>query len=202
MLCCERMSGLTWQKGQSNSDDYSAQQWWTEAHLRISQHIKTWGRWAATAGGHIGFHFHQLRSESWSEAAVGTGSQLDTQKLERAKPGQMGLELCWLLNDADGWVTIWHKEHESMNPPCLVSTGWGWWRRSGECCTVQHTLSLLIQINNLSNATPHLSSADHAIVSWPQLAQSPVVTSRIIKPSQTGFMIIKMTSQYSATPFQ
>lgn len=89
--------------------------------------------------------------------------KLDTQKLERAQPGQMGLHLhlCWLLKHTDGRVRIWHKDHEAMNPPRLVSTVRGWvavvwetqdWRTSG----------LLIPINNLSNATAYLrTAADH-----------------------------------------
>ncbi len=69
----------------------------------------------------------------------------------------------FLLRHSDGRVRIWHKEHESMDPSCLVSTVqaggggvmvWGifsW-----------HTLGLLIPIEHCLNATACLSIvADH-----------------------------------------
>ncbi len=69
----------------------------------------------------------------------------------------------FLLRHSDGRVRIWHKEHESMDPSCLVSTVqaggggvmvWGifsW-----------HTLGLLVPIEHHLNATDNLSIvADH-----------------------------------------
>ncbi len=67
------------------------------------------------------------------------------------------------LRHSDGRVRIWHKEHESMDPSCLVSTVqagvggvmvWGifsW-----------HTLGTLVPIEHSLNATAYLSIvADH-----------------------------------------
>ncbi len=68
----------------------------------------------------------------------------------------------FLLRHSDGRVRIWHKEHESMDPSCLVSTVqagggvmvWGifsW-----------HTLGPLVPIEHRLNATAYLSIvADH-----------------------------------------
>ncbi len=69
----------------------------------------------------------------------------------------------FLLQHSDGRVTIWCKEHESMDPPCLVSTVqaggggvmvWGifsW-----------HTLGPLLPIEHRWNTTAYLSIvADH-----------------------------------------
>ncbi len=68
----------------------------------------------------------------------------------------------FLLRHSDGRVRIWRKEHESMDPSCLVSTVqagggvmvWGvfsW-----------HTLGLLVPIEHRLNATAYLSIvADH-----------------------------------------
>ncbi len=69
----------------------------------------------------------------------------------------------FLLQHSDGRVRIWHKEHESMDSSCLVSTVqaggggvmvWGifsW-----------HTLGPLVPIEHRLNATPYLSIvADH-----------------------------------------
>ncbi len=63
----------------------------------------------------------------------------------------------FLLRHSDGRVRIWHKEHESMDPSCLVSTVqagggvmvWGifsW-----------HTLGPLVPIEHCLNATAYLS---------------------------------------------
>ncbi len=66
----------------------------------------------------------------------------------------------FLLQHSDGRVRIWCKEHESMDPSCLVSTFqagglmvWGifsW-----------HTLGLLVPIEHHLNATADLSIVDH-----------------------------------------
>ncbi len=69
----------------------------------------------------------------------------------------------FLLRHSEGRVRIWHKEHKSMDPPCLVSTVqagglgvivWGifsW-----------HTLVPLVPIERRFNSTAYLSIvADH-----------------------------------------
>ncbi len=83
----------------------------------------------------------------------------------------------FLLRHSDGRVRIWHKEHESMDPSCLVSTVqaaggvmvWGifsW-----------HTLDPLVPIEHRLNATAYLSIvADHV---------HPFMTT--VYPSSDGF---------------
>ncbi len=72
-------------------------------------------------------------------------------------------ESWFLLQHSDGRVRIWLKEHESMDPSCLVSTVqaggvgvmvWG--------IFLWHTLSPLVPIKHCLNATAYLSIvADH-----------------------------------------
>ncbi len=67
------------------------------------------------------------------------------------------------LQYSDGRVWIWRKEHESMDPSCLVSTV----QALGGCVMVWgifswHTLGLLVPIEDRLNATAYLSIvADH-----------------------------------------
>ncbi len=112
----------------------------------------------------------------------------------------------FLLWHSDGRVRIWRKEHESMDPSCLVSTVqaggggvmvWGifsW-----------HTLGLLVSIEHHLNATASLSIvADHvhSFITTVYLS-SDATSSRImhhvtkIKSSQTGFLNMTMSSLYS-----
>ncbi len=69
----------------------------------------------------------------------------------------------FLLRHSDGRVRIWHKEHESMDPFCLVSTV----QAGGGGAVVWgifswHTLCPLVPIDHCFNATAYLSIvADH-----------------------------------------
>ncbi len=67
----------------------------------------------------------------------------------------------FLLRHSDGRVRIWHKEHESMDPSCLVSTV----HAGGvKVCGIfsWHTLGPLVPIEHRLNATAYLSIvADH-----------------------------------------
>ncbi len=101
-------------------------------------------------------------------------------------------------------VRIWHKEHESIDPSCLVSTV-----QAGGCGIMVwgiiswHTLGPLVPIKHCLNATAYLSIvADHV---HPFMAtvypSSDATSSRImhhvtkLKSSQTGFL--NMTIQLS-----
>uniref|UniRef100_A0A9J8C1B0 Transposase Tc1-like domain-containing protein n=1 Tax=Cyprinus carpio carpio TaxID=630221 RepID=A0A9J8C1B0_CYPCA len=69
----------------------------------------------------------------------------------------------FLKQHSDGRVRIWHKEHESVDPSCLVSTV----QAGGGCVMVWgifswHTLGPLLPIEHRLNATAYLSIvADH-----------------------------------------
>ncbi len=66
----------------------------------------------------------------------------------------------WFLLHSDDRVIIWHKEHESMDPSCLVSTVQGGVMVWGifSC----HTLGPLVPIEHHLNTTVYLSIvADH-----------------------------------------
>ncbi len=110
----------------------------------------------------------------------------------------------FLLQHSDGRVRIWRKEHESMDPCCLVSTVqaggggvmvWGifsW-----------HTLGLLVPIEYRLNTTADLSIvADHVhpfmTTVYPSSdAASSRIMHRAVKSSQTGFLNMTMNSLYS-----
>ncbi len=111
----------------------------------------------------------------------------------------------FLLRHSDGRVRIWRKEHESMDPACLVSTVqagggvmvWGvfsW-----------HTLGPLVPIEHRLNATAYLSMvADHVHPFMTTVyPSSDATSSRImhdvtkLKSSQTGFLNMTMSSLYS-----
>ncbi len=112
----------------------------------------------------------------------------------------------FLLRHSDDRVRIWHKEHESMNPFCLVSTV----QAAGGSVMVWgifswHTLGLLVQIEHRLNATVYLSIvADHVHPFMTTVYHLLMATSTRImhhvtklKSSQTGFLNMTMSSLYS-----
>ncbi len=109
----------------------------------------------------------------------------------------------FLLRHSDGRVRIWHKEHESMDPSCLVSTVqadgggvmmWGIFS--------MHTLVPLVPIEHCLNATSYLSIVtDHVHPFMTTVyPSSDATSSRImhhvtkLKSSQTGFLNMTMSS--------
>ncbi len=114
----------------------------------------------------------------------------------------------FLLRHSDGRIRIWRKEHESMNPSCLLSLLhslggdddvmlWGifsW-----------HTLGPLGPIEHRLNTTAYLSIvADHVHPFMTTVYPSPMGTSSRImhhviklKSSQIGFLNMTMSSLYS-----
>ncbi len=116
----------------------------------------------------------------------------------------------FLLWHSDGRVRIWRKEHESMDPSCLVSTV----QASGGGVMVWgifswHTLDPLVPIEHCLNATAYLSIvADHVhpfmTTVYPQCTHRLMATSSRImhhvtklKSPQTGFLNMTMSSLYS-----
>ncbi len=112
----------------------------------------------------------------------------------------------FLLQHSDGRVRIWCKEHESMDPSCLVSTVqagaggvmvWGifsW-----------HTLGPLVPIKHHLNTTAYQSIvAEHVHPFMTTVyPSSDATSSRImhhvtkLRSSQTGFLNMTMSSLYS-----
>ncbi len=110
----------------------------------------------------------------------------------------------FLLRYSDGRVRIWRKEHESMDPSCLVSTV----QAAGSGVMVWglfswYTLGPLVPIEHRLNATAYLSIvADHVhpfmTTVYPSsdgYFQQDNVTK--LKSSQTGFLNMTMSSLYS-----
>ncbi len=111
-----------------------------------------------------------------------------------------------LLQHSDGRVRIWRKEHESMDPSCLVSRV----QAAGGSLMVWkifswHTLGPLVPIEHRLNATAYLSIvADHVHPFMTTVyPSSDATSSRImhhvtkLKSSQTGFLNMTMSSLYS-----
>ncbi len=113
----------------------------------------------------------------------------------------------FLLRYSDDRVRIWRKEHESIDPSCLVSTVqaaggggvmvWGifsW-----------HTLGPLVPIEHRLNATVYQSIVAEHILPFMTTVypSSDATSSRImqhvtkLKSSQTGFLNMTMSSLYS-----
>ncbi len=109
----------------------------------------------------------------------------------------------FLLQHSDGRVRIGRKEHESMDPSCLVSrfrlvVQWFWVYFLGTLC---HTP--LVPIEHRLNATAYLSIvADHVHPFMTTVYPSSDATSsrimhHVTNASQTGFLNMKMSSLYS-----
>ncbi len=136
------------------------------------------------------------------EATIHTGSpKLDNKDWKNVAWSD---ESRLLLRHSDGRVRIWRKEHESMDPSCLVSTvqaggvmvrGMFSW----------HTLGPLVPIEHRLNATAYLSVvADHVhpfmtTVYHLLMANSSRIMHHVtkLKSSQTGFLNMTMSSLYS-----
>ncbi len=157
-----------------------------------AQHVEAWSRWATAAEDHTGCRSCQLRTGNG-----GYNSHRFT-KIGKTLPGLMSLDFCCDIQD--GRVRIWRKEHESMDPSCLVSTVqagggvmvWGifsW-----------HTLGLLVPIELRLISTAYLSIVDHVHPFRTTVyTSSDATSSRImhhatkLKSSQTGFLNMTMT---------
>ncbi len=164
---------------------------------------RTWSRSATAAEDHTGCRSGHLRTgnggynlqkahqdwtiEDWKNVAWSDGSR-------------------FLLRHSDGRVRIWRKEHESMDPSCLVSTV----QADGGGVVVWgifswHTLGPLVPIEHRLNATAFLSIvADHVhpfrtTVYHLLMATSSRITHHVtkLKSSQTGFLNMTLSSLYS-----
>ncbi len=126
---------------------------------------------------------------------------------QRAEENAWSDESWFLLRHSDSRVRIRRKEHESMDPSCLVSTVqaagaggvmvWGIYS--------WHTLGPLEAIERCLNATVYLSIvADHVHPFMTTVYHLLMTTSSRImhhvtklKSSQTGFLNMTMSSLYS-----
>ncbi len=95
---------------------------------------------------------------------------------------------------------LWRKEHESMDPSCLVSTVQAGGGGVMVCGIFSwHTLGFLVPIEHRLNATAYLSNvADHVhpfmnTVYHLLMTTSSRIMHRVtkLKPSQTGFLRTK-----------
>ncbi len=129
-------------------------------------------------------HLNVVRTTSWSSTAAedltgcrscqlrtGNGgynshrlTKIGKIDNRRFKNVAWSYESRFLLRHSDGRVKIWRKEHESMDPSCLVSTVQAGGRGGVMVWGIfsWHTLGLLVPIDHRLNATAYLSIvADH-----------------------------------------
>ncbi len=112
----------------------------------------------------------------------------------------------YLLRHSDGRVRICRKEHESMDPSCIVSTV----QASGGGVMVWgifswHTLSPLVPITDLLYTTAYLGMLlTMSVPLWLQcthllMSNSSRIMHHVtkLKSSQTGFLNMTMSSLYS-----
>ncbi len=115
-------------------------------------------------------------------------------------------EFQFLLQHSDARVRIWCKEHERMDPSCLVTTV----RAGGGGVLVRgifswHTLGLLVPIEHRLNATAYrVLLLTMYTPLWLQCTHILMATSSRkmhhftkLKSSQTGFLNMTMSSLYS-----
>ncbi len=108
-------------------------------------------------------HRVPLRSDKNSTRRIQFTQNHQNWTIEDWKNVAWSDESLFQLRHSDGRIRIWRKEHESMDPSCLVSTvqagGGGVMVWGIFYC---HTLSPLVPIEHCLNATAYLSIvADH-----------------------------------------
>ncbi len=112
----------------------------------------------------------------------------------------------FLLRHSDGRVRIWRKEHESMDPPSLVSTVkaaggvmvWGIfsWPSLGPLVPIEHRLNTTAYLSIVSDHVhPFMTTVYPSFDGYFQ--QDKGTMSQNLKSSQTGFLNVTMSSLYS-----
>ncbi len=106
----------------------------------------------------------------------------------------------FLLWHSDGRVRIWHKEHESIDPSCLVSTvqaagggGGGvmvWGIFSCTLSTVEHRLNATAYLNIVADNVHPLMTTVHHLLMATSSSKMHHVTK--LKLTQTGFLNMTM----------
>ncbi len=112
----------------------------------------------------------------------------------------------FMLRHSDGRVKIWHKEHESMDPSCLVSTVqvggggvmvWGifFWHTLGPLVPIEHHLNTTAWLSIVvDHVHPFMTTVYHLLMTTSSRIMHNVTK---LKSSQTGFLNMEMSSLYS-----
>ncbi len=111
----------------------------------------------------------------------------------------------FLLRHSDGRVRIWRKEHESMDPFCLVSTvqagggGVMWdifsWHTLGPLVPIEHRLNTPAYWSIVADHVhPFMTTVYHLLMATSSRIMQHVTK---LKSSQTGFLNMTMSSLYS-----
>ncbi len=121
----------------------------------------------------------------------------------------MSLDFCYFRCR----VRIWRKEHESMDPSCLVSTvqagaggvmvgGIFSWHTLGLLVPIEHRLNTTVYLSIVSDHVhPFITTVYHLLMYFQQdnapCHKAQIISDWFLKSSQTGFLNITMSSLYS-----
>ena len=144
--------GLSWYKGNIKSNNHS---FTTEVCIReslITQHIKSWGKWATAAENHIWCYSCQLRTGKW-------GNNLHRLTINDTRRSEKCCLVWWVListatlrwNGQNFASTTW--KHGSTLPYINVSG----WRYNGIWIFSWHNWGQLVPIYLCWNATAYPS---------------------------------------------
>ncbi len=166
-----------------------------------AQHIEPWSRWTTAAEDYTGCRSCQLRK---GNGGYNTHRLTKIGQIEDWKNVAWSDESRFLLRHSDGRVRIFHKEHESMDPSCLVSMVqaggvmmWGIfsWHTLGILVPIEHGLNAAVYLRFVADHVhPFMTTVTHLL-----MATSSRIMHRVtkLKSSQTGFLNMTMSSLYS-----
>ncbi len=154
----------------------------------MSISVAPWSRCATAAEDHIGWHFCQLRTESWGSSSRGLikfGRRLGKRSL-----------VWW---HSDGRVRFWSELHGSVLP-CHVSGCWWWSNGMGDIVFEPlSTNRALFKCHSLSEYNCCISISLGPQCSHLMMANSSRINCYVtkLKSSLTGFMNMTMGLLYS-----
>ncbi len=115
-------------------------------------------------------------------------------------------ESWFLLQHSDGRVRIWHKEHESIDPSCLVSTVqagggvmvWGTfsWHTLGPLVPIEHRLNAAAYLSIVADHVhPFMTTVYPSSDGYFQQDNSPYHKAQIILEHENEFTLLKWPPQ-------
>ncbi len=168
------------------------------------QHIEPWSRWTTAAEDHTGCSSCQIRTGNWRMQFAQAHQNWTIEDWKIVAWSDESRFLLWI---SDGRVRIWRKEHESMDPSCLVSMVqvgggggvmvWGIfsWHTLGPLVPIEHHLKCTAYPSIVADHVhPFMTTVYHLLMATSSRIMHHVTK---LKSSQTGFLNMTMSSLYS-----